>query len=136
MSLVSGLCVRQRAVLFDFGLRKFDPRLGSRIVPWVFLGYFGGIKIDFKIVEVKKLFFETLWALKHALEWRFLHQMAPARCRRQKLSKNRKIREFFNVKFKFKDGFRTIYKLFRDYLGAFKMVFEISQVKKLFSEPF
>ena len=53
-------CTRQRAVLFDFGLRKFDPRLGSRIVPWVFLGYFGGIKTDFKIFEVKKLFFETL----------------------------------------------------------------------------
>ena len=58
-------------MLFDFGLRKFDPRLGSRIVPWVFLGYFGGIKTDFKIFEVKKLFFETLCALKHALEWRF-----------------------------------------------------------------
>ena len=65
-------------MLFDFGLRKFDPRLGSRIVPWVFLGYSGGVKTDFKNFEVKKLFFETLWALKHALEWRFFAPNGPS----------------------------------------------------------
>ena len=129
-------CPRQRAVLLDFGLRKIDPRLGSRIVSWMFLGYFGGIKTDFEIFEVKKLFFETLWALKHALEWRFLHQMASARCRRQKLLKKSQISWIFNVKFKFKDGFRTVCKLIWDHLGAFDKVFEISQVKKLFFEPF
>ena len=51
--MCTAACVRQRAVLFDFGLRKFDPRLWSRIVLWMFLGYFGGIKADFKIFEEK-----------------------------------------------------------------------------------
>ena len=43
--------------------------------------------------------------------------------------KKRKFREFFKVKFKFKDGFRTVCKLFWDHLGAFEKFFENSQVK-------
>ena len=36
----------------------------------------------------------------------------------------------FKVRFKFKDGFRTVPKLFLDHLGALKKVFEIFEVKK------
>ena len=40
--------------IFDFGLSKFEISLGSRIVPWMFLGYFGVVKKVFDIFEVKK----------------------------------------------------------------------------------
>ena len=53
-----------------------------------------------------------------------LHQMASVRCCRRKLPKNRKFHGFFKVRFKFKDGFRTVPKLFLDHFGALKKVFD------------
>ena len=47
-------------MLFHFGLRKFDLRLGYfGGVSRMFLGYFGGVQTDFDIFKVKKIF-ETL----------------------------------------------------------------------------